>query len=318
MKNLRLLIKVSQMYYEQNLSQKDISKALGISRPQISRFLQKARDENIVSIKINNPFLDETILEKELTVRFGLSDALVLNTAGTDKAARLEEFGRMAAPYLENFISDDDVVGVMSGRTISSVIHGIPYFPRKRLKIVPLVGGLGSRNSRWHANSIAQAFAARSNATCYILNVPSVMQNEAARDLLVQEPEIASLLRLGAACDVALVGIGQVENTASNVVAGGLNPKDIQSLKAESAAGSMCISYFDTEGKLLHPEIERRMIGQSLEDIKKVRTIAVAIGDSKTEAIVAALKTGYVDVFITNLETAHNIIRTTKMKEENQ
>ena len=316
MVNQRLLIKLSQMYYEQNLSQKEIAETLGISRPQISRMLQKAKEENIVSIKINNPFWDETELEKKLIAQYGLNDALVVNTTGFAKEALLDEFGRMVASYLDNYIADGDVVGVMSGRTIASLIQGLTAFPRRGLKIVPLVGGLGSRKSLWHANSIAQEFAVRSSSMCYTLNAPSVMQSEAARDLLVKEPEIEALLKLGAACDVALVGIGQVENTASNVLAGGLRPSDIQKLKHEGAVGSVCNSYFNIKGEILHPDIERRLIGQTLESIKGTKTVALAVGDSKTEAIEATLKTGYVDVFITNLETAHHITRSQEKREE--
>lgn len=307
--NQRLLLKLCQLYYEQDLSQKEISETLGISRPQISRMLQKAREENIVSIKINNPFLDETKLEKELMAAFGLKDALVFNTAGVAKESLLDEFGRMASAYLENYIADGNAVGVMSGRTIAGLVKGLVNFPRRGLKIVPLVGGLGSRYAPWHANTIAQDFAARCGSTSLTLNAPAVMQSEEARELLMREPEIDSLLRQGKACDVALVGIGQVENTASNVVAGGLSTRDIEALKREGAVGCVCTSYFDKQGNLLHPTIERRMIGQTLESLQKARTIAIAVGNSKTDAIVAALKTGYMDVFMTNLETAHEITR---------
>ena len=56
--NLRMMVKVCRLYYEENLSQKEISALMGISRPQISRMLTCARSKNIVSIKINNPFED--------------------------------------------------------------------------------------------------------------------------------------------------------------------------------------------------------------------------------------------------------------------
>ena len=308
MTDQRLLVKLSKMYYDQNLSQKDMSDALGISRPQISRLLQKAREENIVSIKINDPNSNETALEEALISRYRLKDALVLNTSGIAPESLLTEFGRLAAAHLEEYISSGDVVGVMSGRTIAALVQATEQFSRRNLKIVPLVGGLGSRNAMWHANAIAQLFAAHAHSTAYTLNAPSVMQSEAARDLLITEPDIRALLKLGAACDVAIVGIGQVENSASNVLAGALNHADIGKLKEIGAVGSMCISYFDSEGRLLHPEIETRMIGQSVESIRGAKTIALAIGTDKAEAIRAALKTEYVDVFITNVETAHHII----------
>jgi len=319
MKNQRVLIKICQMYYEENLSQKEISQQLGISRPQVSRMLTTARENNIVSIKINNPYLDETVLERKLMSAYKLTDALVLNTAGVDEGGRLEEFGRMAAEHLENYIADGDTVGVMSGQTVSHLVRGIRHFPRRRLKIVPLVGGLGSRNFDWHANSIARTFAEHSGGSCYTLNAPAVMQNEEARALLVGEPDIASVLKLGASCGVTIVGIGQVSNNATNVVAGGLSSRDISTLRKTGAVGSICTSYLNRKGEIVQGEISRRLIGQTLEDISRSKTIAVAIGGSKVEAIKASLLSGYVDVFITNLETAHNIFyQNDESKEEVQ
>ena len=303
-----ILVRLSRMYYEENLSQKEISESLGISRAQISRLLQKARDENIVSIRINDPHLDETLLENQLRQQYSLADAVVINTTGVMKESVLEEFGKLAALRLAAYIKNQDLVGVMSGLTIACLAQGTVNFPRKNLKILPLVGGLGSRNSTWHANSIAEEFSLNTESVAYTLNVPSVMQSQVARDMLVMEPGIQALLKMGTVCDVAIVGIGQAETGASNVLAGGLTEQDIFDLKEIGAVGSMCVSYFDRNGKLLHPEIEKRMIGQPLESVKGAKTIAVAIGKSKLAAIDAALKTGYVDVFMTNVETAQHII----------
>ena len=85
------------------------------------------------------------------------------------------------------------------------------------------------------------------------------------------------------------------------------------------AVGSICTSYLNRKGEIVQGEISRRLIGQTLEDISRSKTIAVAIGGSKVEAIKASLLSGYVDVFITNLETAHNIFyQNDESKEEVQ
>ena len=39
-----LLVRISELYYQQNLSQQDISKITGISRPTISRLLDEAKE----------------------------------------------------------------------------------------------------------------------------------------------------------------------------------------------------------------------------------------------------------------------------------
>ena len=46
---VRLLVKISRLYYEDGLNQQDIAKRLGISRPHVSRMLAVARAEGIVN-----------------------------------------------------------------------------------------------------------------------------------------------------------------------------------------------------------------------------------------------------------------------------
>ena len=77
MNNKRLMIKVCELYYIQNKSQKEISAILGISRPQICRLITAAKETGIVNISISNPYVRETELENRLIGRFGIRDALV-------------------------------------------------------------------------------------------------------------------------------------------------------------------------------------------------------------------------------------------------
>ena len=52
----RLLVKIAQMYYEENKTQSEISKILGIHRTSISRMLKTIREKKIVKIFINYDF----------------------------------------------------------------------------------------------------------------------------------------------------------------------------------------------------------------------------------------------------------------------
>ena len=52
----RLMIKVCDLYYNQDASQQQIGKQLGLSRPTVARLLASAREQQIVEIRI--PGLD--------------------------------------------------------------------------------------------------------------------------------------------------------------------------------------------------------------------------------------------------------------------
>ncbi len=303
----RIVIKVCQLYYEQNLSQKEISAQLGISRPQISRLLANARSNNIVSITINNPYAEETRLENELIKKYKIKDALVVDTTSEMGSNRFEVFSVQAAKHLYAYIRDNDLIGVMSGQTISSLLNAVTDFERHGLDFIPLVGGIGAINPEWHANTIAQKFAEKTGGKSFVLNAPVIVQNEQACQIFRNEPEIASVLQRGKHCDVTIIGIGQVNMDSTNVRAGAYTQEDIESLKRSEAVASVCTSYLNSEGKIIETELSKRSIGQTLSDIKKSKTIACAIGDSKVASIKASLQSGYIDVFMTDMNTAKQL-----------
>ncbi len=74
--NRRLTIKVSKLYYEENLSQKEIAYLLGISRPQICRILTYARESGCVNIRIEDPFLLNPSLKSSLSKPSGFGTRL--------------------------------------------------------------------------------------------------------------------------------------------------------------------------------------------------------------------------------------------------
>ena len=54
-KKMNLLVRVSQMYYEDNLSQEEVAKELRCSRPYISRLLTEAKEIGIVQVRVVPP-----------------------------------------------------------------------------------------------------------------------------------------------------------------------------------------------------------------------------------------------------------------------
>jgi len=53
--DLDLLVRISEMYYIQDKTQKEISEALGLSRSGVSRLLAAAKRQGIVRISVVNP-----------------------------------------------------------------------------------------------------------------------------------------------------------------------------------------------------------------------------------------------------------------------
>lgn len=306
--NKRLMVKVCELYFLQNKSQKEISALLGISRPQICRIITTAKEEGIVQISISNPYVRETEMEHRLIQKFGIQDALVVDSSPADGDNRLQSFAKEAAKLVGDYIPQDSRIGVMSGYTAKAMIDAMEPSSKKLKLIVPLIGGISTTNMSIHADTLALQMAALYSTDALNLNAPAVVSELGLAESLKKEEAIARVLECGRKTDIALVGIGNLDETATNVRLGSLKKEDLSKLQSQGAVASVCGSYLNREGQEVGGEITARTIGLPLGDLKRSKIIAAAIGDGKTEAICAALRSGKVNMIVTDMETARKIV----------
>ncbi len=62
--DIRLIVKIAQLYYEQDMTQAQIARELGIYRTTISRLLKRGREQGIVTIAINYDYNENLWLEQ--------------------------------------------------------------------------------------------------------------------------------------------------------------------------------------------------------------------------------------------------------------
>ena len=75
------------------------------------------------------------------------------------------------------------------------------------------------------------------------------------------------------------------------------------------AVRDISLRFFDADGGFVKTPLDDRVIGMSLEELSKIgRVIALAGGQSKTAAIRGALRTGVIDLLITDQFTAARLV----------
>ena len=75
------------------------------------------------------------------------------------------------------------------------------------------------------------------------------------------------------------------------------------------AVGDMAWQIFDRSGRLFPCELNQRIIGVTLDELRAVpQTIAVAVGLNKAAAIFGALQSGAINVLCTDEETASRVL----------
>ena len=133
---LKAAVKVSRLYYIDKISQTAIAQKLKLSRPTVSRLLQLAQDQQIVQIKINNPFEEVSDLPNELASKYGLQKVLIADQIGDSYSSILDQIGQISAQYLEQIVRDNDIIGLTWGTTMAAIARYLQPSPRKNVQTV--------------------------------------------------------------------------------------------------------------------------------------------------------------------------------------
>ncbi|SHE97662.1 DNA-binding transcriptional regulator LsrR, DeoR family [Thermoanaerobacter uzonensis DSM 18761] len=309
--NIRLLIKVALLYYNEKLTEQEISARLGISRPKVSRLLKKALEIGIVEIKINTNN-DLTSMEKEIEKKYKLQEVKIVEYKTEENELLKKELGKAAAELLVRIIKNGDIIGVSWGTTIAL----IPQFIKINKKLntclfVPLVAGLGQAPYEIQANNIAIEFAKAFGAKWQLLHAPAIVENLEVKKSILSDSMVKKSLEIAAKADVAIVGIGGPINTSTILESGYFGENEINELNREGAIGDICSRFFDINGNICErAEINNRIIGISLEQLKQIkRVVGVAGGKNKIQAIKSALKGGYINILVTDTVTAEELLK---------
>jgi DNA-binding transcriptional regulator LsrR (DeoR family) len=311
----RLLAKVARLYYEQDMTQAEISGRLGLSRQRVQRLLSTARQEGIVNIAIHPVMGFFSELEKSLEARFGLSEALVVETSAPgNQNTTAREIGAGAAEYLARVLKPKDKVVLSWGNSLLGMVNALASRTPLRmpdLRLIQALGNLGDPNVAMYGGELVRRAAKALGATPILFPAPAIAATKAVRDAVYADPYVCQTLDLARTADLALVGIGssQSDSIAVPDLWRFLPPGSLPDLLAKGAVGSINLRYFNSAGRLVSSKINDRVIGLNLDEIRKIpRVVGVAGGPSKVKAIRAALKAKFIDVIVTDHVTATELL----------
>lgn len=307
-KDNRLLIRIAHMYYDENKTQQEIADRLGISRPSISRLLQKAREEGIVEIKIN--YGDSFArLEDALEKTFGIKEVII--TPFEEEGEGLKKLlAEATAGFLMRILKDGDVVGVSMGTTLAYIYEYLKNAPRLKVTFVPLIGGVGQTRLDVHSNHIVINLARAFDGEWQLLHAPAIVDSINVKNTILSDKNTRQVMEFAEKSSVALIGIGSPLTPHSTIFQTGyFTEKELEELKNAGAVCDLCSIFLDKDGKLCPVEINQRVISISLEKLDKIPiVIGVAGGRDKQEAILAALKGKHLDVLITDEHTGNFLL----------
>lgn len=313
----RLIYKVCSLYYEDDMRQQEVSDYLGISRATVSRMLQKGKESGIVRVEVINPVqFSYNKLEKALERKYGLKEVIVVESSALD--TKTESVSRMyerAALYLSQFFKDGDWIGVTMGHTLHNIVKTNRAFEKdKKLMFVPIVGGIRQSTIDKvdvQSNRIAQEFSRKFGGTYTQFLSPAVFSEQKAMEYFLKEKSISYIFDDFQKLDTLIMGIGIPQRVESTLVrAGYITGENLEKFARDGMAGDIALHFFDEDGATeKFRAFNDRVAGMPLEMMKKVRNrIGIAGGENRAEAIRGAIKGGFINMLITNIDAAEKLL----------
>jgi deoxyribonucleoside regulator len=312
-----LLADVAEMYYEDSLTQAEVSRAIGMTRSAISRMLTEARQKGIVEITVRRPLSFDVDLEEALIERFNLLDAHVLSMEQeTNYDTLRRRLGWTAAHVLVDLLRPKMICGVTWGTTVSATINAMQVTNPIPLQVVQLGGVLGSSSHAFNAQALVEMMARKVGGEGIYLYSPFLVENaETARSIL-SIPNVRQAINVGKQSDIALLGIGTItdENYSSLYQGGHMSDDTLSALRKSGAVGDVSGHHFDIEGNLINTPFHDRLVCIAVGDLLAIPVrFAVAGSHAKVEVILGSLRGGYVNQLVTDSNTAEEVLALDKM-----
>jgi DNA-binding transcriptional regulator LsrR (DeoR family) len=309
---LRLMTKVARLYHEHGVRQPEIARRLHVSQARVSRLLKQAELDGIVRTTVIVPEGVQTALEEQLEERYGLREAVVVELLDESEEGIIHDLGTATARYLEASLTGGDVVGISSwSATLLAAVDAMRPLPKAGAeRAVQLFGGVGNPAAEAHAARLTQRFADLTGARPTFMLAPGIADSMQAREALTNDRFVRAALDELGDVTLALVGIGALEPSSLLQSSGNIySERELQALAGRGAVGDVCLRFFDAGGKPVATQVDRRVIGVTLEQLTRAdRSVGVAGGERKYHAIRGAVRGGWINVLITDVATAERLL----------
>ncbi|MEZ5778037.1 MAG: sugar-binding transcriptional regulator [Paracoccaceae bacterium] len=298
------------LYYVAGNTQDQIARKLGVSRQSAQRLVAMAVSERLVKVRLDHPIGRCMDLAGELTEKFDLQTCEVV-PSDPEAPDLLTGVAIAAAGELERLLKSDEpkIVALGTGRALKATVEQLPRMSRPQHRIVSLLGNMMTDGSATPYNATI-AMAERVGAKHYPYPLPVLARDAGELETLHAQESVRNTIALCQKADLTLVGIGQMNRTAPLVVDGFVSEREIEELVALGAAGEITSWVYDRDGHVIDCAFNARVASVPLPKAAERRVVAVAVGEAKAPAFLAALRGHLVNGVITSEATAERLLAT--------
>ena len=307
-RDIEVIGKAARLHYEYGLTHQEVAQVLHVSRIKVTRLLKQARDLGVVQIRVLPDVSPYAGVESELVKHFKLDEAVVVPTMIDDHEQRAA-LAVAAARYLQRVLHHGMTVAISLSRTIALVPQFVVGARPVSATFVPLVGGLRRVSMAANPYEGAERLAQLFGGSAEHLLAPAIAGSPVIAKAFMSDPASARTLERATRADVALLGVGGVTSHTALVDEGELTAEEISGLVKAGAVGDIAARFFDADGVAVVHEIDRRVVGLTLAQIRRIPLrIVVAGGPYKAAALRAVLRGRLAAVVVLDVNTAKRVL----------
>lgn len=303
---LLLMASVARRYYLQQRSRIEIAEELGLSRFQVGRLLERARETGLVRIEIGLPDDVEMDLSGQLQDRFGLRYCAVTQAPEESPQALRTSVGQAATSLLAEIAADRDLLGISSTRTLMGLADPPPG-SFSRCAVVQITGAV-SRVDAWDVMEAVRRFTRAGGGPAYLYYAPMVCPEGAGPKIYRKQPDFVRCQQLFGKLTICAIGIGAWGAGLSTVYEAA-SEHDREIARTAGACAEVVGFLLDREGHRLQTPLDDRMVGISEGELRSVPTrIGIAFDVRKNEAVRATLKSGLINGIVIDRSLAEAVL----------
>ncbi|MDP2603690.1 MAG: sugar-binding domain-containing protein [Deltaproteobacteria bacterium] len=280
-------------------------------KKNLSEICSEALRRELEALELNrdvgnlvSSFRSHTSIEETIAARYKLTDVEIVDASGETGDLR-EKLGKIAADFLNRYLSDGSILGISGGRQMWCVVKNLT---RRNVKVT--ISALGIRQDdprilHAHANTLAGIlwllYSPRSEALV-IGNDPTEVNSIWANKLPVET-----------SAKYFVIGSCAPFNSESYLVPL-LGKKAASDLLNHGACGDFLYQFFGEDGEIIStPNLAQQSILSSdlLRELSRrpdSKVILVAGGREKLKSLRFALEGGLCNVLVTDQETARGLL----------
>ncbi|MGX7025211.1 sugar-binding transcriptional regulator [Vagococcus hydrophili] len=302
--NESLLVKLCEDYYLNDINISELAKKYDLSRYRVMKYIEEAKEKQVVTISINSPHARNYDLENIFKKYFSTTNVYILKDT-EDVSNQDLFFSKFVADYTQSFIQQSKIVALSWGDSVFKVIDQFKKTQREDLVFTQFIGEIGKYNSLAGSTRLVQKAADCYESSYLTLSIPLYIINDTARELMSLEPLMAKTLSTAAHADILISGIGTPSSIES--VDSWNNHKNLLFPNMNECVGFLYGRPFNDQGEFINSE--DKTFGLTLKEVFVInKRIGICNSKFKSVACLGALRGHFFTDLFLDEKTAWKIL----------